>query len=43
MDYQKTAEVTHDLISNKDADNITKISNNSQQNNSEKITNEHHQ
>ena len=38
---QKTAEVTGDLIGNKIADTITKVSKNSQQNNSETVTNEH--
>ena len=38
MEYQKTAEATSDLIGNKIADKITK---NFQQNNSERITNEH--
>ena len=36
----KTAEATGDLIGNKIADRITKISKNSQQNNSETIINE---
>ena len=39
--FQKTAEVTGDLIDNKIANKITKISKNSQQNNSETVTNEH--
>ena len=38
---QKTAEVTGDLIGNKIADTITKVSKNSQQNNWETVTNEH--
>ena len=38
---QKTAEVTGDLIGNKIADTITKVSKNSQQNNLETVTNEH--
>ena len=37
MEYQKTAEATSDLI----GDKITKVSQNSQQNNSETVTNEH--
>ena len=37
---QKTAEGTGDLISNKIANKITKVSKNSQQNNSETVTNE---
>ena len=37
----KTAETTGDLIDNKIADKITKISKTSQQNNSETATNEH--
>ena len=37
----KTAEATGDLISNKIANKITKISKTSQQNNSETVTNEH--
>ena len=36
MEYQKTAEATGDFIANK----ITKVSKNSQQNNSEIVTNE---
>ena len=36
---QKPAEATGDLIDNKIADKITKISRNSQQNNSEAVTN----
>ena len=36
MEYQKTAEATGDLIANK----TTKVSKNSQQNNSEIVTNE---
>ena len=38
---QKTAEGTGDLIGNKTANKITKLSKNSPQNNSETITNEH--
>ena len=38
---QKTAEATGDLIANKIANKITKLSKNSQQNNSETVTNEH--
>ena len=38
---QKTAEATCDLIGNKIADRITKLSKNSQQNDSETVTNEH--
>ena len=38
---QKRAEAIGDLVGNKNADKITKISKNVQQNNSEKITNEH--
>ena len=38
---QKTAEVTGDLISNKIADGITKISKNSRQNSSETVANKH--
>ena len=37
MEYQKTAEATSDLI----GDKITNVSQNSQQNNSETVTNEH--
>ena len=37
---QKLAEATGDLIGNKVADRITKVSKNSQQNNSEIVTNE---
>ena len=37
---QKTAEATGDLIGNKIADRITKVSKNPHQNNSETITNE---
>ena len=36
---QKTAEATSDLIGNKIANKIAKVSNNSQQNNSETVTN----
>ena len=39
---QKTAEATVGLIGNKSANRITKVSKNSQQNNSETFTNEHH-
>ena len=39
--FKKTAETTCDLISNKVTDRITKVSRNSQQNKSEKVTNEH--
>ena len=39
---QKTAEATVRLIGNKSANRITKVSKNSQQNNSETFTNEHH-
>ena len=35
------AEATNDLIGNKIVDRNTKVSKNSQQNNSEKVTNEH--
>ena len=38
---QKTAEATGDFIGNKIANKITKVSKNSQQNNSETVTNEH--
>ena len=38
---QKTAEATVDLIGNKIAEKITKVSKTSQQNNSETVTNEH--
>ena len=38
---QKTAEPTGNLIGNKNADKITKISKTLQENNSETITNEH--
>ena len=38
---QKRTEATGDLVGNKNADKITKISKNVQQNNSETITNEH--
>ena len=38
---QKTAEATGDLIDNKYANKITKLSKKSQQNNSEVVTNEH--
>ena len=38
---QKTAEATGDLIGSNIANKITKFSKNSQQNNSEKVTNEH--
>ena len=38
--FQKTTEATGDLIGNKIADKITKVSKNSQQNKSETVTNE---
>ena len=38
---QKTAEATGDLIDNKIANKMTGVSQNSQRNNSETITNEH--
>ena len=38
---QKAAEATGDLIDNKIANKMTKVSQNSQRNNSETITNEH--
>ena len=38
---QNTAEATGDLISNKTATRITRISKNAQQNNSKTVTNEH--
>ena len=38
---QKIAEATSDFISNNVAERITKVSKNSQQNNSETLTNEH--
>ena len=38
---QKTSEATGNLIGNKIADRITKVSKNSQQKNSEIVTNEH--
>ena len=38
---QKTTEATGDLIGNKIADKIMKVSKNLQQNNSETVTNEH--
>ena len=38
---QKTAEATGDLIGNKIADRIKKVSKNSQQKNAEIVTNEH--
>ena len=38
---QKTAEATGGLIGNKIANKITKLSKNSQQNNSKTVTNEH--
>ena len=38
---QKTTDATGDLIGNKIADKITKVSKNSQQNNSETVTNDH--
>ena len=39
MEYQKTAEATGDLIGNKIANKITKVSRSSPQNNSERIKN----
>ena len=39
---QKTAEGSSDFIDNKIAIKITKVSKHSQQNNSEKVTNEHY-
>ena len=41
MKYKKTAEATRDFIGNKIANKITGVSRNSQQNNSETVTNEH--
>ena len=41
MKYKKTAEATRDFIGNKIANKITAVSGNSQQNNSETVTNEH--
>ena len=41
MEYQKIAETTSDLIGNKIANKITKVSRSSPQNNSETIANEH--
>ena len=38
---QKAAEATGDLIGNKIADRITKVSKNLEQNNSETVTDEH--
>ena len=38
---QKTAEATGDLIGNKITNRITKVSESSQQDNSETVTNEH--
>ena len=38
---QKTAEATSDLIGNKTANRITNVPKNSQQNNSEVVTNKH--
>ena len=38
---QKTGEATGDLFGNKIANRITKVSKNSQQNNSDTVTNEH--
>ena len=38
---QKTVEETGDLIDNKVAERVTKVSKNLQQNNSETVTNEH--
>ena len=40
-EIKKTAEATCNLIDNKIANKITKVSKNSQQNNSETVTNEH--
>ena len=40
MKYQKTAKANHDLIGNKIANKITKVSRSSSHNNSETITNE---
>ena len=40
MEHQKAAEATGDLTGNKIADKITKVSKNSQQNNSETVINE---
>ena len=40
MEYQKTAEATGDLIGDKIDKKIAKFSRNSQQNNSEAVTNE---
>ena len=40
---QKTSEATGDLIGNKIANRITKVSKHSQQNNSERVTYEHDQ
>ena len=40
---QKTAEATVDLIGNKIANRITNVSKNSQQNNSETVTNDHNE
>ena len=39
MEYQKTAESTGDLIGNKIANKITKVSKSSQQNSSEALRN----
>ena len=41
MEYQKTAETASDLIGNKIANKIKKVSGSSPQNNLETITNEH--
>ena len=41
MEYQKTAEETGDLIGNKTAQKIRKVSRSSPQNNPDTITNEH--
>ena len=41
MEYQKTAGATGDLIGNKIANEITKVSRSSPKNNSGTITNEH--
>ena len=41
MEYLKTADKTDDLIGNKIANKITKVSRSSPQNNSHTITNKH--
>ena len=43
MDYKKTVEATDDLIGNKIAIKSTEVSKNSQQDNSEKLTNKYDQ